>query len=120
MDLRPEEKFLRFSELSENRALKPFAHFCMQPAAPGLKLIFLKLFLNAPLQKPQVGEILHLYEIMSTSKMWLNLLVSKNLEIRRFQGNFFSKKDYLSADIVSWIGRKKICDSNAHKMSTNR
>ena len=36
MDLRPEEKFLRFSELSENRALKPFAHFCVQPAAPGL------------------------------------------------------------------------------------
>ena len=36
MDLGPEEKFLRFSELSENRALKPFAHFCVQPAAPGL------------------------------------------------------------------------------------
>ena len=37
MDLRPEEKLVRFSELSENPALKPFAHFCVQPAAPGLK-----------------------------------------------------------------------------------
>ena len=38
MDLGPEEKFLRFSELSENRAQKTFAHFCVQPAAPGLIL----------------------------------------------------------------------------------
>ena len=36
MDLGPGEKFLRFLELSENRAVKPFAHFCVQPAAPGL------------------------------------------------------------------------------------
>ena len=36
MDLRPEEKFIRLSELSENPALKPFAHCCVQPAAPGL------------------------------------------------------------------------------------
>ena len=36
MDLGPEGKFLRFSELSENPELKPFAHFCVQPAAPGL------------------------------------------------------------------------------------
>ena len=36
MELGPEEKFLRFSQLSENSALKPFAHFCVQPAAPGL------------------------------------------------------------------------------------
>ena len=38
MDLGPEDKFLRFSELSENRASKPFAHFCVQPAAPGLNV----------------------------------------------------------------------------------
>ena len=44
MDLRPEEKLIRLSELSENPALKPFAHFCVQPAAPGLtkKNIFIK------------------------------------------------------------------------------
>ena len=36
MDLGPEEIFLRFSELSRNRALMSFAHFCVQPAAPGL------------------------------------------------------------------------------------
>ena len=32
MDLGPGEKFLRFSELSQNCALKPFANFCAQPA----------------------------------------------------------------------------------------
>ena len=49
MGLGPKEKCLRFSELSENRALKSFAHFCVQPAAPGLTthkhiFIYQKLF----------------------------------------------------------------------------
>ena len=37
MDLGPEVKFLKFQEVSQNRALKPFAQFFVQPAAPGLK-----------------------------------------------------------------------------------
>ena len=55
MDLGPEEKFGRFSELSENRALKPFAHIRVQPAALGLKLnnFFLKYEDEYALQGPQ-------------------------------------------------------------------
>ena len=37
MDLGPEEKFLKFCEVSRNRALKRFAQFFVQPAANGLK-----------------------------------------------------------------------------------
>ena len=36
MDLGPEEKFLKFWEVSRNRALKRFAQFLLQPAANGL------------------------------------------------------------------------------------
>lgn len=39
MDLMPQEKVLIFSELSENRALKPFAQFRLQPAASVLMLV---------------------------------------------------------------------------------
>ena len=46
MNLGPQEKFVKFSELTENRALKPFAHFCVQPAAPGLKFLKIKWPLN--------------------------------------------------------------------------
>ena len=43
MNLGPEEYFLSFSQLSENRALKPFAYFCVQHAAPGLNgLLFVE------------------------------------------------------------------------------
>ena len=65
MDLGPEEKFGRFSELSENRALKPFAHFCVQPAAPGLKLnnFFVKYEDEYALQGPQnlIGNRIQLF-----------------------------------------------------------
>ena len=54
MDLGPEEKFLRFSELSENRAPKPFAHFCVQPSAPGLSFgkFLLKKWSDVQILKP--------------------------------------------------------------------
>ena len=38
MDLEPKEIFLKFSEVSRNRALKRFAQFFVQPAANGLDL----------------------------------------------------------------------------------
>ena len=40
MDLGPEEKYLKFCEVSGNRALKRFAQFFVQPAANGLNKIF--------------------------------------------------------------------------------
>ena len=43
MDLGPEEKFLKFSEVSQNRALKRFAQFFVQPAVDGLKRLNLKI-----------------------------------------------------------------------------
>ena len=39
MDLGPEEKFLKFWEVSRNRALKRFAQFFVQPAANGLRSV---------------------------------------------------------------------------------
>ena len=46
MDLGPEEIFLKFSEVSRNRALKRFAQFFVQPAANGLSIYYFFLFFS--------------------------------------------------------------------------